>query len=46
MTESDRKEARKAMAFDIMLILDKTPDKTYTTEEIKQIVTALALNAD
>lgn len=36
----------KAAVFDLIHILDKTPDKTYTTEEIKQILTAYAVGTD
>lgn len=43
-TESERKDTRKAMAFELICILDKTPERTYTTEEVKQLIIALTMN--
>lgn len=43
-TDSERKDTRKAMAFELICILDKTPERTYTTEEVKQLIIALAMN--
>lgn len=29
---------RKAMAYDLLIILEKNGNKTYTTEEVKQLI--------
>ena len=39
MTDSERQEARKAMAFDLFQILDKNPvQQSYTPEEVKKLI--------
>ena len=46
-TEAERQDTRKAMAFDIIMILDKEPAKeTYTKEEIKKLITLYITTAD
>lgn len=37
-TENDRKDTRKAMAYDLMELID--PEKTYTGEEMMEIIRA------
>lgn len=37
-TENDRRDTRKAMAYDLMELID--PEKTYTGEEVRQIIKA------
>lgn len=39
-TENDRKDIRKAMAFDLLQIFESNPEKTYTVEELKKLVAA------
>lgn len=39
-TENDRKDIRKAMAYDLLQIFKAEPDKTYTPEELEQLVAA------
>ena len=40
-TEADRLDARKAMAYDILKILKKDPEKRYSVEEIEAIIDAI-----
>ena len=38
-TEAERQDTRKAMAFDLLDILDENPQQeTYTVEEIKKLI--------
>ena len=38
-TDADRQETRKAMAYDLHMILDREPaQETYTKEEIKKMI--------
>ena len=38
-TEADRAETRKAMAYDLLNILDENPEQeTYTKEEIRKLI--------
>lgn len=38
-TEAERQDTRKAMAFDLIAILEKDPSKeTYTKEEMKKLI--------
>ena len=38
-TEKEMKEARKAIAFDLINIIDEKPEqKTYTAEEVKKLI--------
>lgn len=37
-TENDRKDTRKAMAYDLIEIFYREPEKTYTAEEVQQII--------
>lgn len=38
-TEKEMKEARKAIAYDLINIIDERPEQeTYTAEEIKKII--------
>lgn len=46
-TEAERQDTRKAMAFDLMAIIDKEPTKeTYTKEEIKKLIYVYVTTAD
>ncbi|MBR1658902.1 MAG: hypothetical protein IJ705_01125 [Oscillospiraceae bacterium] len=40
-TELDRHDARQSMAYDLIMILEQNPGKTYTVEEIKAIIQAV-----
>lgn len=37
-TESEGQIFRKAMAYDLLNILDETPQETYTKEEVKKLL--------
>lgn len=39
-TENERKDVQKAMAYDLIKIFEKEPDKTYTTAELKALIDA------
>ena len=39
-TKFDSIEAKKAAFFDLFALLEKDPEKAYTTEELKEIVMA------
>ena len=39
-TENERKDVQKAMAYDLLRILKKGPDKTYTAEELEALIDA------
>lgn len=45
-TENDRKDIRKAMAFDLLQIFKAEPEKAYTLEEIEQLITAYVKGND
>ena len=46
-TEAERQDTRKAMAFDLLAIIDKEPEKeTYTKEEIKKLIFLYVTTAD
>ena len=46
-TEAERQDTRKAMAFDLLAIIDKEPSKdTYTKEEIKKLIYVYVTTAD
>lgn len=46
-TEAERQDTRKAMAFDLMNILDEHPDQeSYTKEEVKKIIKLYIATAD
>ena len=46
-TEAGRQDTRKAMAYDIIRILEEKPEKqSYTTEEIKKIFHVYLTTAD
>ena len=46
-TEAERQDTRKAMAFDLINIIDEKPEqKTYTAEEIKKIIRVYVSTAD
>lgn len=38
-TDAERQDTRKAMAFDLLAILDEKPEQvTYTVDEIKKLI--------
>lgn len=39
-TENERKDVQKAMAYDLIRIFEKDPEKTYTAEELKHLIDA------
>lgn len=46
-TEAERQDTMKAMAFDLLAILDQNPAKeTYTKEEIKKLISAYVTTTD
>ena len=46
-TEAERQDTRKAMAYDLIQILEEKPEKqSYTTEEIKKIIRIYLTTAD
>lgn len=44
--ENERKDVRKAMAFDLLQLLKAEPDKTYTVEELEKILVAYVQGGD
>ena len=38
--------AQKAMAFDLTQVIESQPDKTYTAEEVKQLLVAYIQGAE
>ena len=38
-SEAERQDTKKAMAYDLFLLLNQTEKDTYTVDEIKQLVT-------
>lgn len=46
-TEAERQDTRKAMAFDLIAILEQEPAKeTYTKEEMKKLIYVYVTTAD
>lgn len=46
-TEAERQDTRKAMAYDLLEILDEKPEQTtYTADEIKKIIRVYVKTAD
>lgn len=46
-TEAERQDTRKAMAYDIIQILEAKPEKeSYTTEELKKIIHVYLTTSD
>lgn len=46
-TEAERQDTRKAMAFDLIAILEKEPTKdSYTKEEMKKLIYVYVTTAD
>jgi len=45
MTENERRDAQKAMAYDLNRIFERDPQKTYTPEELKKILDAYITGA-
>ena len=46
-TEAERQDTRKAMAFDLITIIEANPaQETYTKDEIKKLITAYISTAD
>ena len=46
-SEAERQDTRKAMAYDLIKILETKPEKeSYTTEEIKKIIRVYLTTAD
>ena len=39
-TENERNDIQPAMAYDLLRILKKDPDKTYTAEELEALIDA------
>ncbi|MCI8879299.1 MAG: hypothetical protein HFH27_04880 [Clostridiaceae bacterium] len=37
-TESERKDIRKSMAYDLLRIIHENPEKSYTAEELEQLI--------
>lgn len=46
-TEAERQDTRKAMAFDLIQIVEAKPEKeTYTAEEVKKLIRVYVTTAD
>lgn len=45
MTEGERKDTQKAMAYDLSWIFKQEPGKTYTAEELDKILYAYIMGA-
>lgn len=39
-TEKERLDVLKSMAYDLTVIVEKDPEKTYTAEDIKKLIQA------
>ena len=39
-TEDERKDVQKAMAYDLLRILEANPEKTYSVKELEQLIHA------
>lgn len=39
-TENERKDVQKAMAYDLIRIFERDPDKSYTAKELKELIDA------
>ena len=44
-TEQERSDVQKAMAYDLIRILEANPDKVYTTAELKKLIDAYITGA-
>ena len=38
--ENERKDVQKAMAYDLIRIFERDPDKRYTAKELKELIDA------
>ena len=38
--ENERKDVQKAMAYDLIRIFERDPDKSYTATELKELIDA------
>jgi len=46
-TEAERQDTRKAMAYDLITIIDENPaQETYTKEEVKKLIKTYISTAD
>lgn len=39
-TENERKDVQKAMAYDLIRIIEKDPERAYTAKELKELIDA------
>ena len=39
-TENERKDVQKAMAYDLIRIFEQNPEKSYTADELKELIDA------
>ena len=39
-TENERKDVQKAMAYDLIRLFEKDPEKDYTANELKELIDA------
>lgn len=46
MTDKERKDTQKAMLYDLRLIFTNGGDKTYTTQEIVELLDKIAMAKD
>ncbi len=37
-TENERKDVQKSMAYDLIHLLERNPEKTYTVQELKELI--------
>lgn len=40
LSENDRMDIRKAMAYDLIRIFEQNPEKSYSTEELEKLIDA------
>lgn len=45
-TETERRDTRMAMAYQLISVLEQKEDKTYTLDELKEILNALVNSQD
>ena len=37
-TENERKDVQKSMAYDLIHLLERNPENTYTVQELKELI--------
>ena len=44
--ENERRDVQKAMAYDLLRIFEQDPDKTYTAQDLKELIDAYIRGMD